>query len=99
MYHELRKGDTSRHFEGAFMICRISIVIAVFAALAGAAHAQDKLVVSIWGGHWKDGADRGIATEFKKRTGMSVEFMTGGTLDRLTKAKVAKGDPEVAVTS
>jgi putative spermidine/putrescine transport system substrate-binding protein len=86
---------------GAFMVSRRSIALAVFAVLTGGignAHAQDKLVVSIWGGNWKDGADKVIASEFKKRTGMNVEFITGGTLDRLTKAKVAKGNPESDVT-
>lgn len=72
------------------------------AGLAGAAlalcaltvQAQDKLVVSIWGGNWKDGAQKAIATEFTKRTGMPVEFITGGTMDRLTKAKLNKDNPE-----
>jgi putative spermidine/putrescine transport system substrate-binding protein len=58
-----------------------------------AASAQEKLVVSIWGGNWKEGAGI-IAKEFTKRTGMEVEFITGGTLDRLAKAKVAKDSPE-----
>lgn len=66
----------------------LSLVIA-----ATAANAQDKLIVSTWGGNWKDGAAI-IAKEFTKRTGMEVEFITGGTLDRLAKAKVAKDNPE-----
>ena len=59
--------------------------------------AQEKLIVSTWGGNWKDGTAI-IAKEFTKRTGMEVEFITGGTLDRLAKAKVAKGNPESDVT-
>lgn len=65
---------------------------------ANGADAQQKLVVSIWGGNWRDGANEAIATEFTKRTKMPVEFITGGTMDRLTKAKVAAGKPESDVT-
>lgn len=77
----------------------ITIGIAGAVALGSfAAHAQDKLTVSIWGGNWKDGADQAIASEFTKRTGMKVEFITGGTMDRLTKAKVSKDRPESDIT-
>ena len=65
----------------------------VVALASTAASAQEKLIVSVWGGNWKDGAAI-IAKEFTKRTGMEVEFITGGTLDRLAKAKVAKDNPE-----
>jgi len=65
----------------------------VVALTSTAASAQEKLIVSVWGGNWKDGAAI-IAKEFTKRTGMEVEFITGGTLDRLAKAKVAKDNPE-----
>ncbi len=75
-------------------------IIASILLVAGAdlAHAQQKLVVSIWGGNFRDGAKEAIATEFTKRTGIAVEFITGGTMDRLTKAKVAAGKPESDVT-
>lgn len=70
---------------------------AAIAAFASPASAQDKLVVSVWGGNWKDGTAI-IGKEFTKRTGMQVEYITGGTLDRLAKAKVARGNPESDVT-
>ncbi len=70
----------------------------IFVAGADLAQAQQKLVVSIWGGNFRDGAKEAIATEFTKRTGTAVEFITGGTMDRLTKAKVAAGKPESDVT-
>ncbi|MGE0005685.1 MAG: PotD/PotF family extracellular solute-binding protein [Parvibaculaceae bacterium] len=71
---------------------------ALVITLAGtAASAQDKLVVSVWGGNWKDGTAI-IGKEFTKRTGIEVEYITGGTLDRLAKAKVAKDNPESDVT-
>jgi putative spermidine/putrescine transport system substrate-binding protein len=87
--------------EGWLMLWTRRVAIACAAALAlsaGDVLAQDKLVVSIWGGNWKDGADKVIAAEFKKRTAMNVEFITGGTMDRLAKAKVAKDNPESDLT-
>ncbi|MFU0504780.1 ABC transporter substrate-binding protein [Pseudaminobacter sp. NGMCC 1.201702] len=75
------------------------IALGALAAVVAAtpSGAQEKLIVSTWGGNWKDGTAI-IAKEFTKRTGMEVEFITGGTLDRLAKAKVAKGNPESDVT-
>ena len=72
--------------------------VAAIGLAASPLHAQDKLVVDIWGGNFRDGANEAIAKEFTKRTGMPVEFITGGTLDRLTKAKVNKGHPESDIT-
>jgi len=71
---------------------------ALAAVLVGPLQAQEKLVVDIWGGNFRDGANEAIAAEFTKRTGMEVQFITGGTMDRLTKAKVNKGHPESDVT-
>jgi len=58
------------------------------------AAAQDKLVVSIWGGSWRDLVAETVAKKFTQQTGVAVEFITGGTIDRLNKAKLAKGNPE-----
>jgi putative spermidine/putrescine transport system substrate-binding protein len=82
------------------MAARMKCLMAAAMLLLGVdmAAAQEKLVVSIWGGNWRDGAKEAIATEFTKRTGVQVEFITGGTMDRLTKAKVAAGRPEADVT-
>jgi putative spermidine/putrescine transport system substrate-binding protein len=76
-----------------YLVASIMLLVA-----ANMAEAQQKLVVSIWGGNWRDGAKEAIATEFTKRTGIPVEFITGGTMDRLTKAKVAAGKPESDLT-
>lgn len=74
------------------------LAAAILLAGTGIASAQEKLVVSIWGGNWRDGAQEAIATEFTKRTGIEVQFITGGTMDRLTKAKLSAGAPEADVT-
>src|SRR5258706_2358656 len=62
------------------------------------AHAQDKLVVSIWGGSWRDLVAETVAKKFTAETGVPVEFITGGTIDRLNKANLAKGNPESDLT-
>ena len=76
---------------------------AVLAALAitGApsmASAKDKLIVSTWGGSFRDLIDEAIGKKFTAETGADVEYVTGGTMDRLNQAKLAAGKPESDVT-
>src|SRR6201747_1171853 len=74
-------------------------LLALFAlAIAMPAQAQDKLVVSIWGGSWRDLIAETVAKKFTAETGVPVEFVTGGTIDRLNKEKLAKGNPESDIT-
>ena len=77
-----------------------SIVLMLLAllAVAPAAAAQNALVVSAWGGNWKDSLEKVVAKAFTAKTGIPVEFEVGGTIDRLAKARVAKGNPLVDVT-
>jgi len=74
--------------------------LALLAALGApsVAAAQDKLVVSVWGGSWKDMVADIIGKRFTAQTGVPVEFITGGTIDRLNKEKLAKGNPESDIT-
>jgi putative spermidine/putrescine transport system substrate-binding protein len=67
-------------------------------AAAPAQPSGQKLVVSIWGGNWKDAVEKVVAPPFTQKTGAQVEFEVGGTIDRLAKARVAKGNPLVDVT-
>jgi putative spermidine/putrescine transport system substrate-binding protein len=67
-------------------------------APAGPGWAVEPLVVSIWGGNWKDTVEQVVARPFAAATGIPVEFEVGGTLDRLAKARVSKGRPLVDVT-
>jgi putative spermidine/putrescine transport system substrate-binding protein len=60
--------------------------------------AADPLVVSVWGGNWKDTVEKVVAKPFTAKTGIPVEFEVGGTLDRLAKARVSKAAPLVDVT-
>jgi putative spermidine/putrescine transport system substrate-binding protein len=79
---------------------RLSVLAFGFALLllSFPAAAQDKLVVSIWGGSWRDLVAETVAKKFTQETGVAVEFITGGTIDRLNKAKLAKGNPESDLT-
>ena len=72
--------------------------LAVLLLLPTSALAADPLVVSVWGGNWKDTIEKIVAKPFTAKTGIPVEFEVGGTLDRLAKARVSKGAPLVDVT-
>ena len=77
------------------------LVVASLLALClpvATAHAQNSLVVSVWGGNWKDTVERVIGKAFTAKTGTPVEFEVGGTIDRLAKARVAKGSPLEDIT-
>ncbi|MBO0757670.1 MAG: ABC transporter substrate-binding protein, partial [Bradyrhizobiaceae bacterium] len=60
--------------------------------------AAEKLIISSWGGSWKDLIADTAGKKFTADTGVEVEFITGGTIDRLNKAKLSKGDPESDIT-
>lgn len=77
----------------------IAILAAAGIALSStASFAAEKLVISVWGGSWKDLVEQTVVKKFKAETGADVEFITGGTIDRLNKAKLAKGNPESDLT-
>src|SRR5712691_2083034 len=81
------------------MLTRIVIMLLIAAlGYVPGVQAADPLVVSVWGGNWKDTIDRVVAKPFTAKTGVPVEFEVGGTIDRLAKARVAKGNPLVDVT-
>ncbi len=65
---------------------------------AGWAAAAEPLVISTWGGSWKDTIERVVAKPFTEKTGIPVEFEVGGTIDRLAKARVNKARPQVHIT-
>jgi putative spermidine/putrescine transport system substrate-binding protein len=74
------------------------LMLFILLAAAPAAQAQNVLVVSAWGGNWKDSLEKIVGKAFTAKTGIPVEFEVGGTIDRLAKARVAKGNPLVDVT-
>lgn len=63
------------------------------------ANAQaNRISVSVWGGSWRDMVQNIIARKFTADTGAAVEFQTGGTIDRLNRARLARGNPESDIT-
>jgi putative spermidine/putrescine transport system substrate-binding protein len=79
---------------------RICTAIGALALLLSplTAMAQEKLVVSVWGGSWRDMVAEIIGKKFTAETGVQVDYITGGTIDRLNKEKLAKGNPESDIT-
>jgi putative spermidine/putrescine transport system substrate-binding protein len=75
----------------------LSIAALCMALGATESMAQGKLSVSIWGGSWRDFVAEHVAKRFTKETGAQVEFITGGTIDRLNKAKLSKANPETDI--
>ena len=73
----------------------VTLMAMAVLGLAAAAQAADPLVISVWGGNWKDTLERVVAKPYTAKTGIPVEFEVGGTIDRLAKARVAKGNPLV----
>jgi len=73
----------------------ILVALLTLPLLVPQARAQNALVVSVWGGNWKDTVEKVVGRAFTARTGIPVEYEVGGTIDRLAKARVAKGNPLV----
>jgi len=90
-----RKGRSMKRI--CMALAALALVLAAFLAPTQAS-AQDKLVVSVWGGSWRDMVDNLIGKKFTAATGVPVEYITGGTIDRLNKEKLAKGNPESDIT-
>jgi putative spermidine/putrescine transport system substrate-binding protein len=76
----------------------VLVGIATLLSLSLPALAAEPLVISVWGGNWKDTVERVVAKPFTAKTGIPVEFEVGGTLDRLAKARVSKAAPLVDLT-
>jgi putative spermidine/putrescine transport system substrate-binding protein len=71
------------------------LAVLTLALVSPVARAQNALVVSVWGGNWKDTVEKVVGKAFTAKTGIPVEYEVGGTIDRLAKARVAKGNPLV----
>ena len=56
------------------------------------------LKVSVWGGNWLALTQDTAGACYEKKTGEKIDYVTGGTIDRLTKAKLSAGNPETDVT-
>lgn len=61
------------------------------------ARSAEPLVVSIWGGHWKETIEQAAGVPFTKLTGIAVEYDVGETTDRLAKARATRTNPQADV--
>jgi putative spermidine/putrescine transport system substrate-binding protein len=97
---ETGRSRSMRRFRVALGVLNLLVFNLLLAALLVPipATAQDKLVVSVWGGSWRDMVADIIGKKFTAETGVPVEYITGGTIDRLNKEKLAKGNPESDIT-
>src|SRR5215510_8561751 len=90
--------NTKRKEANKMFVRLIPTIAVLLLGIASTTRAAEPLVVSVWGGNWKDTIDRVVAKPFTAKTGTPVEFEVGGTIDRLAKARVAKGSPLVDLT-
>lgn len=84
-----------------FVIRAVLGTVLAAALVAGAptvGQGADPLVVSIWGGHWKEAVEQAVGIPFTKATGIPVEYEVGETNQRLAKARATKGNPQADVT-
>jgi putative spermidine/putrescine transport system substrate-binding protein len=75
----------------------LALVLGLLASGAPPAYAADPLVVSIWGGHWKETIEQAAGVPFTKLTGIAVEYDVGETTDRLAKARATRTNPQADV--
>ncbi|MBI2204438.1 MAG: ABC transporter substrate-binding protein [Candidatus Rokubacteria bacterium] len=83
-----------RHIVAA---CALLTAVVVIAGPSPVPAQKEPLVVSVWGGNWKDTVEKIVGKAYTAKTGTPVEFEVGGTIDRLAKARVAKGAPLVDI--
>ncbi|TQE99321.1 MAG: ABC transporter substrate-binding protein [Spiribacter salinus] len=76
----------------------VALTASVLAVTSTVASAAEPLRVSVWGGSWRDTVAETVGEKFTEETGVEVEYVTGGTMDRLNRAQLAKGDPETDIT-
>ncbi|MEO7405339.1 MAG: ABC transporter substrate-binding protein, partial [Burkholderiales bacterium] len=82
-----------RRWVGA-AVAAVSIAVAIPNAQA---QSKEPLRISVWGGSWRDFVADIIGKRFTAETGVPVEYVTGGTIDRLTKAQQSKDKPETDI--
>jgi len=85
------------HSQPELEMKKLLLTATALSLFAPAAFAET-LTVSSWGGSFRDLIDETIAAKFTEETGVEVEFITGGTIDRLNQAKLNRDMPESDVT-
>lgn len=71
--------------------------LALSTALAGAALAQEELVVSSYGGEWTENQRELIIEPFEREHGVKVRLVTGYSADILAQLRAQKDNPQIDV--
>lgn len=74
-------------------------VVTVTLALAAPALAQDKIVVTAYGGIWTDSVKKNFVSCFEKKTGAKAEVLTGESADWLARIRANPGNPPIHVVT
>lgn len=69
------------------------------AGVAAPSWAQDKLVVTAFGGVWRESIEKNFAACFKQRTGKDVVIQGGESADWLNRIKANPGNPPIHVVT
>jgi putative spermidine/putrescine transport system substrate-binding protein len=80
------------------MVFATVLAVAFISGAPTVGQSADPLVVSIWGGHWKEAVEQAVGIPFTRATGIPVEYEVGETTQRLAKARATKGNPQADVT-
>jgi putative spermidine/putrescine transport system substrate-binding protein len=75
------------------------LVVACLLAAGTPASAQDKLVVTAFGGVWRESIEKNFASCFKQRTGKDVAIQTGESADWLNRIKANPSSPPIHVVT
>ena len=82
---------------GRWLSAAVAAMVMTVAMPNAQAQSKEPLRISVWGGSWRDFVADIIGKRFTAETGVPVEYVTGGTIDRLTKAQQSKDKPETDI--
>jgi putative spermidine/putrescine transport system substrate-binding protein len=81
------------------MLRRLAVGLAVLCTAATAAGAQETLVVSAYGGIWKESVEKNFATCYTARTGNKLAIQTGESADWLNRIRANPKSPPIHVVT
>jgi putative spermidine/putrescine transport system substrate-binding protein len=81
------------------MLRRMAVAVAVLCAAATTAPAQETLVVSAYGGIWKESVEKNFATCYTARTGNKLAIQTGESADWLNRIRANPKSPPIHVVT
>ena len=76
-----------------------ALAAACLVAVAASARAQERLVVTAYGGVWKESVEKNFAACYTQRTGQRVAIQTGESNDWLSRIRANPGKPPIDVVT